>query len=106
MKTINFTKKSISFLMVFLLIFNTIIFSPLAFAESEAKFMVQNLLVDNAKNPIGNDNTTPKFSWNMYSDMRGQYQTAYRWQNKNGRNPWGAYANAEKSTVWYAPNPD
>ena len=78
MKTINFTKKSISFLMVFLLIFNTIIFSPLAFAESEAKFMVQNLLVDNAKNPIGNDNTTPKFSWNMYSDMRGQYQTAYR----------------------------
>ena len=78
MKKINFTKKSISLLLICSLVLNMVVFSPLAFAESEEGFMIQNFLVDNVKNPIGNDNITPKFSWNMQSDIRGQYQTAYR----------------------------
>lgn len=60
------------------LILNTVFFSPLVLAEEKSCVTVKNLTVDYSENPIGNDNDIPAFGWNMQSDVRGQYQSAYQ----------------------------
>lgn len=39
---------------------------------------VAGLTCNHARNPMGLDDLKPKLSWKLYSNARGQYQTAYR----------------------------
>lgn len=39
---------------------------------------VAGLTCNHVRNPIGVDSPKPKLSWKLYSNVRGQYQTAYR----------------------------
>ncbi len=45
---------------------------------------IQDLEVDQRTNPMGIDNTTPEFRWEMVSDVQGQKQTAYQIVVKDG----------------------
>ena len=74
----NTRNNVICLLLGVILILNTLVFSPSILAETSSDVVVQNLTVDYAKNPLGNDNRTPAFGWNMQSETRGQCQTAYR----------------------------
>ncbi len=74
----------------------TMMVPSLAVSAAEPDTTIQNLMVDNVTNPIGIDNKTPYFSWNMQSSVVGQKQTAYqivveKWNTVNDK--------AEK-TVW------
>jgi alpha-L-rhamnosidase len=42
-----------------------------------AQTTVQNLLTENKSNPIGMDNTTPRFSWELMNEARNISQIAY-----------------------------
>lgn len=45
---------------------------------SEGNTAIRELMVDNVVNPIGIDNTAPRFSWKMDSNIQGQFQSAYQ----------------------------
>jgi alpha-L-rhamnosidase len=51
------------------------VFCPI---RANATTSVQNLRVEYMRNPIGIDNLSPQFSWQMHSDEIGQRQTAYQ----------------------------
>src|SRR5205085_1695772 len=42
-----------------------------------AQVKVQNLTVESRVNPVGVDSRTPRFSWQITSDVRNMIQTAY-----------------------------
>ena len=42
-----------------------------------AQVKLQNLLTENLSNPIGIDVQQPRFSWQLISDQRNVFQTAY-----------------------------
>ncbi|MFA5535495.1 MAG: hypothetical protein WDA19_13440, partial [Mariniphaga sp.] len=42
-----------------------------------AKTAVDHLLTENMSNPVGLDNATPRFSWQLVSEERGVSQLAY-----------------------------
>src|SRR4030095_5048671 len=44
---------------------------------TNAQVKVQNLLCENLTNPIGLDVQQPRFSWQLVSDQRNVFQTAY-----------------------------
>lgn len=45
---------------------------------AEGNTAIRELMVDNVVNPVGIDNTAPRFSWKMDSTVQGQVQTAYQ----------------------------
>lgn len=45
---------------------------------AEGNTAIRELMVDNVVNPVGIDNTAPRFSWKMDSAVQGQIQTAYQ----------------------------
>ena len=47
---------------------------------AEGSTAIRELMVDNVVNPVGIDNTAPRFSWKMDSTVQGQVQTAYQIQ--------------------------
>lgn len=44
----------------------------------DRRIAVGGLTCNHVRNPIGVDTPRPKLSWKLYSNVRGQYQTAYR----------------------------
>lgn len=46
--------------------------------KEAAAVCIGNLRTEYRENPIGIDADNPRFSWQMTSDIRGQYQTAYQ----------------------------
>jgi len=58
---------------------NIFIFSTLFFLTTtiSAQLKVVNLLTENLTNPIGLDVKQPRFSWQLVSDQRNVFQTAY-----------------------------
>ncbi|HKZ67605.1 MAG TPA: family 78 glycoside hydrolase catalytic domain, partial [Chitinophagaceae bacterium] len=54
-----------------------------------AQLKVQNLLTENLSNPIGIDVRQPRFSWQLSSDQRNVFQTAYEIKVSSGKqNAW------------------
>ncbi|MBL7856745.1 MAG: glycoside hydrolase family 78 protein [Cyclobacteriaceae bacterium] len=45
--------------------------------QLQAQVKVQNLVTESQTNPIGLDNTTPRFSWKLHATKRNVMQTAY-----------------------------
>lgn len=55
----------------------SILFAGCISLHAIAQVNVGHLLVENLINPIGIDNTTPRFSWKLYSNTKNTLQTAY-----------------------------
>ncbi len=73
-------KRLIAILLVLSMVFSMI---PAVFAASGTT-VIQDLEVDQRTNPMGIDNKTPEFRWEMVSDVYGQKQTAYQIVVKDG----------------------
>jgi len=71
---ISFTKNKMnrSFLLVCCIVFTLPVFSQ--------NIKVDEILLENRKNPIGIDITQPRFTWILTSDKRNVVQTAYEIQ--------------------------
>jgi len=53
------------------------LFMPLFLLSVTGQVKLQNLLCENLKNPVGIDIKQPRFSWQLVSDQRNIFQTAY-----------------------------
>ncbi len=68
-------KKPIALLMVACMFFSVMTYMPLL--AQKAGLIVQNLKTEYLKDPLGIDSKSPKFNWQLDSDVRGVLQTAY-----------------------------
>ena len=66
-------------------LFFAVIFLMLCFV-SFSQVTVNHLLTENRSNPIGLDITTPRFSWQLVSNVRNTMQTAYEIEVSNNTN--------------------
>ncbi|MDR1115903.1 MAG: glycoside hydrolase family 78 protein [Tannerella sp.] len=59
-------------------------------AQNVPDIAIGKLKVEYTETPLGIDEDTPRFSWQMQSDMRGCFQTAYRLTviDEKGENVW------------------
>jgi len=74
-------KRALSMLLIVAMLLSCI---PAALAAETGTTVIQDLEVEQRTNPLGIDNATPEFRWEMVSDVRGQKQTAYQIVVKNG----------------------
>ena len=58
---------------------------PLCYSSINGQVSVQNLLTENQTNPLGMDISTPRFSWQLISDQRNIFQTAYEIKVMSGK---------------------
>lgn len=74
-------KKHIAIIIIFLLFILLtagIFFFLILYTHSENTVTIEHLRICHLKNPIGIDEETPSFSWQMKGDRRGISQSAYR----------------------------
>ena len=74
-------KRALSMLLIVAMLLSCL---PAAVFAAEGETIIQDLEVEQRTNPLGIDNATPEFRWEMVSDVRGQKQTAYQIVVKNG----------------------
>src|SRR6188768_4038884 len=67
-----------------------VLFIAFTVFEANGQTKIQGLLTESEIMPLGIDRKKPHFTWQMSSDKRGVYQTAYRIEVKNSR----------KETIW------
>ena len=77
-------KRALSVLLVVCMLLSCIPAMSVAAVGTAGTTAIQDLEVDQRTTPMGIDNTTPEFRWEMTSDVRGQKQTAYQIVVKNG----------------------
>ena len=77
-------KRTLSVLLVVCMLLSCIPAMSVAAVGTAGTTAIQDLEVDQRTTPMGIDNTTPEFRWEMTSDVRGQKQTAYQIVVKNG----------------------
>ncbi len=71
-------------LFAILLVLSMILSMIPAVSAAAGETVIQDLEVDQRTDPLGMDNTTPEFRWEMVSNIQGQKQTAYQIVVKNG----------------------
>ena len=82
-ETMNTFKRTLSMLLIVAMLLSCLPAAVFA-AETAGETYIQDLEVDQRTNPLGIDNLTPEFRWEMVSDVRGQKQTAYQIVVKDG----------------------
>ncbi|MDP4262531.1 MAG: family 78 glycoside hydrolase catalytic domain [Bacteroidota bacterium] len=89
-------------------IFSLLLFMHLLITGVQSQLTVQHLLTENLVNPIGIDMTAPRFSWQLSTDKRNTYQTAYEIKITSGKTGvWkSGKVNSDQSVqVAYSGNP-